>query len=285
MLHVEHPERMTDEVVHASHLTIDLAAIEPNPHQPRTEFDEVELEELAASIRSEGVLQPITVRRADAGYQIVMGERRARAARLAGLTQIPAVVRDIDDAGMQRLALIENIQREDLNLIDEARAYKALCEQPGATQADVADMVGKSRQRINHVMGLLRLPDGVQRRVAAGVISFGHAKALLAIPDKQAIQRLADRIVTEGLTVRNVEEIVALGDWDTKPKTPRTASSAPIEVPAVMDTLSRWLDTRVKVVSGKSRGKIIVEFSDLEDLHRLLETLAAPAPQTLIPDA
>jgi ParB family chromosome partitioning protein len=285
LLHVEHPGLMTDQPASPEVHAVDVALIQPNPFQPRTVFSEEELADLAASIAKDGVLQPVTLRRSTDGiYQVVMGERRLRATRLAGLPTIPAIVRDVDELEMRRLALIENIHRSDLNLIEEALAYKSLADQDEISQGEIAELVGKSRQRVNHLLGLLRLPEPVQRRLAAGVITLGHAKALLAVPDPVAVQRLADRIVNENLTVRAVEEIVALGEWNPATKPSRSKPAKAIEVPAVMDSLSRWLDTRVKVVSGRNRGKIIVEFSDLEDLHRLLETLAAPAPETLIPE-
>lgn len=275
MLHVEHDP--------ACLAYLPLDRIEPNPHQPRrTGFADEDLAELINSIRSVGILTPVHVRAVDADHwQLIAGERRLAAARQVGLTHIPALVSDVPDREMLRLAVIENIQREDLNLIDEAHAYKTLIDETRATQADVADLVGKSRQHVGFVLALLRLTPSVRNRIAAGVLSFGHAKLLMGIPDPYAAEMLAERIITEGLSVAATNEIILTGnlpgsEGDTLPRRPRHSVSKPASMPRVATALERWLDTRVTVVSGQKRGRIIVEFSDPEDLERVLHQMNVP---------
>jgi ParB family transcriptional regulator, chromosome partitioning protein len=253
---------------------LQLDQVTANPFQPRTEFDEEALGELVASLRVDGMLQAILVRQAGEGYEVIAGERRLRAARLAGLATIPAVVRNADDEQMLRFAVVENVQRSALNPIEEGLAYAAMSERTGATQAEIAAAVGKSRQWVSHHLGLLRLPEQVQRRVAAGVLSRGHAKALMGLQDPRSQLRLAERIVAEGLTVRNVEEIVLLGEVGPTPvRTLRRRPPAQLE--DVATRLTDWLDTRVRVQAGKSRGRIVVEFSSTEDLDRILDLMSA----------
>jgi ParB family chromosome partitioning protein len=271
-----------------------LVAIRPNPRQPRTVFDEEALDELAASLREIGLLQPIVVRplvhapvdSPDAPhggdeYELVAGERRFRCAQRLGWDTIPAMVRPTDDADLLRDALLENIHRAALNPLEEAAAYQQLLADFGCTQDELAARVGRSRPQIANTIRLLRLPPGVQRRVAAGVLSQGHARALLSLPDDAGMEALAARIVAEGLSVRSVEEIVALGDQPTRVRTrrPRRTTSDP-DLQGVADSLADRLDTRVQVTMGKSKGRVQIEFAGREDLERILEVLASPGTST-----
>jgi ParB family chromosome partitioning protein len=255
---------------------IPVGAVTPNPRQPRQVFDEEALEELAASIRVVGLLQPVVVRKIMPGhYELVMGERRWRACELAGLSQIPAIVRETSDDDLLRDALIENLHREQLNPLEEAAAYQQLLDDFSATHEELARKVGRSRPHISNTIRLLSLPAGVQKRVAAGVLSAGHARALLGVDDLQAQEALAHRIVAEGLSVRAVEEIVALGAQAAK--TPKQHDARPKPVaPALRDLADRLSDvfeTRVKVELGQRKGKIVVEFASIEDLERIVETM------------
>jgi ParB family transcriptional regulator, chromosome partitioning protein len=262
---------------------IPVGAITPNPRQPRQVFDSDALEELAASIQAVGLLQPVVVRKVMPGhYELVMGERRWRAGELAGLSQIPAIVRETTNDDMLRDALIENLHREQLNPLEEAAAYQQLLEDFSATHEELARKVGRSRPHISNTIRLLSLPAGVQKRVAAGVLSAGHARALLAVDDLQAQEQLAHRIVAEGLSVRAVEEIVALGAQAIK--APRQHEPRPKPVaPALKDLadrLSDAFDTRVKVELGQRKGKIVVEFASLDDLERIVKTMTPGWPQS-----
>jgi len=255
---------------------VPVGAIIPNPRQPRQVFDEDALEELAASVRAVGLLQPIVVRKASPGrYEIVMGERRWRACQLAELDVIPSIVRETSDGDLLRDALIENLHREQLNPLEEAAAYQQLLDDFSATHEELARRVGRSRPHITNTIRLLNLPPAVQKRVAAGVLSAGHARALLSLGDPQAQDQLAHRIVAEGLSVRAVEEIVALGAQPAKaPRQP--ASRAPV-APALKelaDRLSDVFETRVKVELGQRKGKIVVEFGSLEDLERIVKSMS-----------
>jgi ParB family transcriptional regulator, chromosome partitioning protein len=256
---------------------IPVGAVTPNPRQPRQAFDEDALDELAASIREVGLLQPVVVRKVMPGhYELIMGERRWRACELAGLAQIPAIVRETSDDDMLRDALIENLHREQLNPLEEAAAYQQLLDDFSATHEELARRVGRSRPHISNTIRLLGLPAGVQKRVAAGVLSAGHARALLGVENLQAQEHLAHRIVAEGLSVRAVEEIVAVGAHAAK--APRQHESRPKPVAPGLKDLAGWLsdtfDTRVKVEVGQRKGKIVVEFASLEDLERILKTMA-----------
>ncbi len=266
------PEGFADPIV-ASFAELDVDAISPNPRQPRTVFDEDELAELSSSIREIGVLQPIVVRRAGAGFELVMGERRLRAARAAGLRTIPAIVRETEDEDLLRDALLENLHRSQLNPLEEAAAYQQLLDDFHCTQEELASRIGRSRPQISNTLRLLRLPPLVARRVAAGVLSAGHARALLALPDGAAMERLAQRIVAEGLSVRTVEEIVALGD-DSAPRTrgPRTVIPHP-ELDDLAGRLSDFLDTRASIQLGKTKGKVTIEFAGADDLARILAAI------------
>jgi ParB family chromosome partitioning protein len=262
---------------------IAIGAITPNPRQPRQNFDEETLEELASSIQEVGLLQPVVVRRVMPGrYELIMGERRWRACQRAGLEHIPAIVRGTPDDDLLREALMENLHREQLNPLEEAAAYQQLLDDFGATHDELARKVGRSRPHISNTIRLLQLPPAVQRRVAASVLSAGHARALLAVADPQDQERLAHRIVAEGLSVRAVEEIVALGG-EEQPKPRRPAAKQPV-APALNELANRLsdaFDTRVKVELGRRRGKIVVEFASMEDLERIVATMSADWAQTL----
>jgi ParB family chromosome partitioning protein len=260
---------------------IDVDKISPNPKQPRTVFDEEAMEELVHSVKEIGLLQPIVVRKLSGDkYELVMGERRWRATQQAGLTTIPAIVRDTQDDVMLRDALLENLHRSQLNPLEEAAAYQQMLDDFGCTQEVLATRIGRSRPQISNTLRLLKLPAGVQRRVAAGVLSAGHARALLGLPSGDAIERLAQRIVAEGLSVRTVEEIVALGDMNAEDPTPQRRRNKPVAPRLVdlADRLSDRFETRVKVDLGKSKGRITVEFATLDDLERIV-TLMDPNKQ------
>jgi len=262
---------------------IPVGAITPNPRQPRQVFDEEALEELAASIGAVGLLQPVVVRKVMPGhYELVMGERRWRACEQAGLSHIPAIVRETPDDDLLRNALIENLHREQLNPLEEAAAYQQLLDDFSATHEELARRVGRSRPHISNTIRLLGLPAGVQKRVAAGVLSAGHARALLAVEDLQTQEHLAHRIVAEGLSVRAVEEIVALGAQAAK--APRQHETRPKPVAPglkdIADRLSDAFETRVKVELGHRKGKIVVEFATLDDLERIVKTMTADWAQS-----
>jgi ParB family chromosome partitioning protein len=259
---------------------IPVASIRPNARQPRTVFDEDALDELVGSIREVGVLQPVVVRAVDDGYELVMGERRWRAAQAAGLESIPAIIRETADADLLRDALLENLHRVQLNPLEEAAAYQQLLDDFGCTQEELATRIHRSRPQVSNTLRLLRLPPLVQRRVAAGVLSAGHARALLALPDAAAMERLAQRIVAEGLSVRAVEEVVALGGDEEKPAR-HTAPRAGDRNEALDDLAARLSDrfeTRVKASLGKSKGRLTIEFASVQDLNRILATMAPDDP-------
>jgi ParB family chromosome partitioning protein len=277
------PEAPPAEIdgVGATYREIDPALIDRNPRQPRQVFDEEALNELVHSIREFGLMQPIVVRAVQTDgatrYQLVMGERRWRAAQIAELTAIPAIVRETADDSMLRDALLENIHRVQLNPLEEAAAYQQLLDEFGVTHDELAVRIGRSRPLISNMIRLLRLPIAVQRRVAAGVLSAGHARALLALeggPEKQ--EELAARIVAEGLSVRATEEAVTLANRDgAAPPAPRRK---PIQMPGlqdVADRLSTTFDTRVTVSLGKRKGKIVVEFGSVDDLQRIVDLMSA----------
>lgn len=258
-----------------------VGEIRPNPRQPRTVFDEDALAELVGSIQEIGVLQPVVVRQVGDGYELIMGERRWRASQAAGLETVPAIIRDTDDADLLRDALLENLHRSELNPLEEAAAYQQLLEDFGCTHDELAARIHRSRPQISNTIRLLRLPPLVQRRVAAGVLSAGHARALLGLPDGAAIERLAQRIVAEGLSVRAVEEIVSLGGDGSVERKTRHAAQAGGRVEALDELASRLSDrfeTRVKVNLGKSRGRLTVEFASVQDLNRILASLAPEDP-------
>jgi ParB family transcriptional regulator, chromosome partitioning protein len=258
---------------------IPVGSIAPNPRQPRQIFDEDTLAELAESIKVVGLLQPVVVRPANGdGYEIVMGERRWRACERAGLELVPAIVKQAADSDLLRDALIENLHREQLNPLEEAAAYQQLLDDFSATHEELARRIGKSRPHITNTIRLLNLPPTVQRRVAAGVLSAGHAKALLAIDDLDVQERVAHRIVAEGLSVRAAEEIAAVGGeaGGAARRAPASVRKRP-EAPglaALASRLSDALDTRVKVELGQRKGKIVVEFASLDDLDRIVQAIS-----------
>lgn len=257
----------------ASFGDIPVDQIVPNPKQPRQVFDEDDLTELVESIQEVGLLQPIVVRRVTDGYELVMGERRLRATKKAGLATIPAIVRDTAEHDLLRDALLENLHRVQLNPLEEAAAYQQMLDDFGCTQEELATRIKRSRPQISNTIRLLRLPAPVQRRVAAGVLSAGHARALLALSDPVEQERLAQRIVAEGLSVRSVEEIVAMGERGTKTRrSPVLRAPSPRAV-HLAETLTDSLDTRVNVQIGKKRGRITIEFAGEEDLDRILVVL------------
>lgn len=252
-----------------------LTAIRPNPRQPRGTFDEEQLRELALSIKAVGLLQPIVVRPVGAGYELVAGERRLRAVAQLGWESIPAVVRHTDDNEMLREAVLENLQRADLNPLEEAAAYQQLLSDFDCTHDDLGSRLGKSRSAVTNSIRLLRLPSGVQRRVAAGVLSQGHARALLALPNAEAMEALAGRVVAEGISVRSTEELVALGAEPAKPKSGRrpAAPDLPQEAADLAADLAERLDTRVSVTVGRTKGRLTIEFADGADLARIAALL------------
>lgn len=260
-----------------------IGAITPNPRQPRQSFDEDSLEELASSIREVGLLQPVVVRLLMPGrYELIVGERRWRACQRAGLEHIPAIVRGTSDDDLLREALMENLHREQLNPLEEAAAYQQLLDDFGATHDELARKVGRSRPHISNTIRLLHLPPAVQRRVAAGVLSAGHARALLALDDADGQDRLAHRIVAEGLSVRAVEEIVAMGG-EQPPRQRHNSARQPVE-PALADLADRLSDafeTRVKVELGRRKGRLVVEFASVEDLKRIVSAMSPEWAQDL----
>lgn len=255
---------------------IPVEAITPNPQQPRLEFDEDELRELVASIREVGVLQPVVVRPAGDAFELVMGERRLRAAKEAGLATIPAIVRDTDDDAMLRDALLENLHRSQLNPLEEAAAYQQMLQDFGCSKEELAERVKRSRPHISNTLRLLNLPAPVQRRVAAGVLSAGHARALLALTDPVQVERLAQRVVAEGLSVRGTEEAVALAarEQTARPRSAaRTAREPSERAVAVANELSDRFETRVRVDVGCKRGQVVIEFAGEDDLERILSLM------------
>lgn len=248
-----------------NHIDVDL--IEPNPLQPRKDFDEEKLVALGASIKADGVLQPILVRRAGEKYQIIAGERRWRAALKAGLLSIPATIRDADDEDMLKIALIENLQREDLNPIEEANAYKTLIDSHDLTQETLARYVRKNRTTITNTLRLLGLPDEVQAHVSRGTISMGHARALLGLEDSSAQVDLCERIADEGLSVRQVEALVKKG---VRPRRKRPAPVVDPDVRRVEDELQRALGTKVRIRSAGKRGTIEISFSSPDQLEGII---------------
>lgn len=268
--------------------TIPLGDIRPNAQQPRTAFEEQGLEELAASIKEIGVLQPVVVRRTEGEetpYELIMGERRFRASKRAGLTAVPAIVKSTPDDAMLRDALLENLHRAQLNPLEEAAAYEQLLQDFGCTHDELAAKLARSRPQISNTLRLLRLPPLVARQVAAGVLTAGHARALLGLPDAASMERLAQRAVAEGLSVRGVEEIVAAAN----PATSRSLSSrvrrSTPELDDIAAALTHRLDTRVSINMGKTKGKLTVEFASRDDLDRILRTIGGHPAGDDLPEA
>jgi ParB family chromosome partitioning protein len=253
---------------------VPISSISPNPRQPRTVFDEDALNELIASIKEIGILQPPVVRKVSEGrYELIMGERRLRAAKAAGLTTIPVIIRQPPDNELLREALIENIHRSQLNPLEEAAAYAGLLTDFGCTHDELATKLGRSRPLISNMLRLLNLPPTVQRKVAAGVISAGHARALLGLSDEKEIEKLANRIVAEGLSVRATEEIVAIAGPAKKSAKAKTKVGISGTALASAELLSDYLDTRVSIEQGKGKGKITIEFAGSEDLQRIVDLI------------
>jgi ParB family transcriptional regulator, chromosome partitioning protein len=270
-------------------LEVPANAIAPNPRQPRSRFDDETLAELAASIREVGILQPIVVRRAGQGYEVVTGERRLRAAKLAGLATVPVVLRDSEDADLLREALIENIHREDLNPVELAEAFRQLLDDLGLKQEELAERVGVSRSHIANTIRLLALPLEVQQLVTDDRLSAGHARALLALGEAEAITSLSLRVVAEDLSVRETEEIVRrYVEGPTQQKEPKAkeANSAPEEdanLAEVEEILSEQLATRVSIRMGRKRGQVVIEFGSPDDLERIVSEIVGSGPG-LAPD-
>jgi ParB family transcriptional regulator, chromosome partitioning protein len=267
-------EDMLAPVPGARFADISVSSIEPNPKQPRHVFDEEALAELKASIQEVGFLQPIVVRETGGGrYELVMGERRWRAAQAIGRETIPAIVRDTRDDDMLRDALLENIHRANLNPLEEAAAYQQLLDEFGATHDELARRIGRSRPQISNTIRLLNLPAPVQRRVAAGVLSAGHARALLGLDDGDSQEQLALKIVAEGLSVRATEELVSMTLSDGPVKKAAPTRRPRVHAPALNDLANRLsdrFDTRVKVDIGRNKGKITIEFATVDDLERIV---------------
>jgi len=262
-------------VTGASFAELPIETIRPNAAQPRQVFDEEALAELVHSIREVGLLQPVVVRRSGADhYELVMGERRWRASKDAGLTTIPAIIRDTDDTAMLRDALLENLHRSALNPLEEASAYQQLLEDFGCTHDELASRIGRSRPQISNTIRLLKLGPAVQRKVAAGVLSAGHARSLLAVDDPELQDRLAQRVIAEGISVRGLEEIVAVGETGSTAvrRVQRAKPTAP-GLAELAERLSDRLETRVKVDLGRTKGKITVEFASLDDLRRIVDVM------------
>jgi ParB family transcriptional regulator, chromosome partitioning protein len=273
---VETVEAGPSEAVGAYFAELPVGAITPNPRQPRQVFDEEAMAELVHSVEEVGLLQPIVVRRTgESSYELIMGARRWRATQQAGLDTIPAIVRQTDDEAMLRDALLENLHRSQLNPLEEAAAYRQLLDDFGCTHDELAGRIGRSRPQISNTLRLLNLSPSVQRRVAAGVISAGHARALLGVTEPLAQDRLAGRVVSEGISVRGLEELVAVGehgDDEDKPAVRHPRPSAP-GLNELNDRLSDRLDTRVKVTLGRNKGKIAIEFASLTDLERIVSII------------
>lgn len=283
----ETPEALAEapESVDGAYLQeIEVDSITPNPRQPRDNFDEEALEELQASIVEVGLLQPVVVRKlGPQHHELIMGERRWRASKEAGLERIPAIVRHTADNELLRDALLENLHREQLNPLEEAAAYQQLLDDFGATHDVLAQRVGRSRPHITNMLRLLNLSPAVQRRVAAGVLSAGHARALLSVEDSDTQDRLARRIVEEGMSVRALEDVITLGETQEQESAPQRRASArsetPPDVEELANQLSDALDTRVKISMGRSKGKIVVEFATREDLDRVVSSMTPDGEQ------
>jgi ParB family chromosome partitioning protein len=251
-------------------LDVDTDLLRPNPFQPRTAIDETKIDELARSIRANGIIQPIVVRRAGEGYEIVAGERRWRASQRAGLLKVPVVVRDIPDDRLLAAALIENVQREDLNPVEEAHAYRRLADEYHLTQEQIADAVGKDRSSVANYLRLLKLPQEVLAGLGSGTLSMGHARALLALPDDTAQLRLSRDVIGRGLSVRETEALVKKA---TQPAPPRTPVEKDVHTRAAEERLRFALGTRVRIERKRNGGQIEIDFASEDELQRLFERL------------
>ncbi len=257
------------------YVTVATDRVRPNPNQPRQHFDPEALAELVHSLQTVGLLQPIVVREVGDEYEIVAGERRYRAAREAGWQSIPALIRHTDDADLLRDALLENLHRVQLNPLEEAAAYQQLLSDFGVTQEELADRLGRSRPHLTNTLRLLKLPPAVQRRVAAGVLSAGHARALLGLQTEQQMDALATRIVAEGLSVRSTEELVA-ADVPKPLRKRRKPAEKPEYAQTVEAALAARFDTSVDVALSARRGRLTIHFADVDDLNRILDLMNAP---------
>ncbi|MCT1365934.1 MULTISPECIES: ParB/RepB/Spo0J family partition protein [unclassified Microbacterium] len=267
------PEAELEAVPGIHLIQVDPQAIVPNPRQPRTHFNPEDLAELVHSVREFGVLQPVVVRKnSDGEYELIMGERRTRAAREAGLESIPAIVRDTADEDLLRDALLENLHRSELNPLEEASAYQQLLDDFGITQEELATRIGRSRPQISNTIRLLKLPVPVQQRVAAGVLTAGHARAILSVDSPEAMQRLADKVVNEDLSVRATEE--AAKSQPSAGKTPKpTPGARRAYLDEVAGKLGDRLNTRVRIALGARKGQVTIDFASIQDLNRILEEL------------
>ena len=250
---------------------VSIESIVPNPNQPRTHFNESQLEELSESIRENGVLQPLLVRKKGKQYEIIAGERRYQASKIAGLEKLPVIIKDVDDQKMLELALIENLQRSDLNPIEEAKGYKQLIKASGMTQEALSKAVSKSRSAITNSLRLLDLPEQVQQFLFDGKLTAGHARAILAVPFEEARVKLAEKVVAEGLSVRATENLAPLFSVGGVPKTPRPVT--PQSYKKAARVLRQLFNTNVKVRSSRGKNKIEIEFKDEEDLTRILSSI------------
>lgn len=280
-------ESMSDVTVSVADGLADVAIadIEPNRHQPRDHFDEEGLSSLASSILEVGVLQPVLVRRSERGYELIAGERRWRAARRAGLSHIPAIVRTVEDVGSLEQAVVENLHREDLNPLEEAAAYRQLTEDFGLTQDEIARRVGRSRSAVANMLRLFQLPPAVQRMVRDGQLTAGHARSLLGSPDRAFQEALARRSIDSALSVRDVEEAVRARQAPPSDEPGRSAAPSPgrTRPPGLLELeglLSDRLDTKVAVTMGARRGRVVIDFATVEDLERIYRVLTDPSTQT-----
>lgn len=258
-------------------LSLPISQVEPGLKQPRKRFEEEALQDLADSIRTHGIIQPLTVRRLSSGYyQIIAGERRWRAAKLAGLTEVPAVIIEADDRKVMELGLIENLQREDLNPIEEANGYKVLMEEYGLTQEEVSQRVGKSRPAVANALRLLALPDPVCQLLEEGKLSAGHARAILSVPNGGLQMQLAKKVVEDGLSVRQTEALakrLAAGEKETPPSPASTGPDLSIYFKEAEKSLAARFGRKVHIINGKKKGKIELEYYNPDDLNTLLELL------------
>lgn len=256
---------------------VDIAKIQPNPNQPRTHFNETLLQELSESIRENGVLQPLLVRKKGQKYEIIAGERRYQASKLAGIEKLPVIIKDVDDQKMLELALIENLQRSDLNPIEEAKGYKQLLKESGMTQEALSKAVSKSRSAITNSLRLLDLPDEVQQFLFDGKMTAGHARAILAVPFEDARIRLAQKVVAEGLSVRATENLAPLFSVGEEPK--KTKAVTPQSYKKAARALRQVFNTNVKVKSSRGKNKIEIEFKDEEELSQILSVVMNSAEE------
>ena len=270
-------EAQTETGSVASDTLIDITKIQPNPNQPRTHFNETLLQELSESISENGVLQPLLVRKKGQKYEIIAGERRYQASKLAGIEKLPVIIKDVDDQKMLELALIENLQRSDLNPIEEAKGYKQLLKESGMTQEALSKAVSKSRSAITNSLRLLDLPDEVQQFLFDGKMTAGHARAILAVPFEDARIRLAQKVVNEGLSVRATENLAPLFSVGEEPKKPKSVT--PQSYNKAARALRQVFNTNVKVKSSRGKNKIEIEFKDEEELSQILSVVMNSAEE------